>query len=288
MRGDVARQMGVAALLVVVATGVPFLVSSADAGQRAFTPADGTDCLVVTGTAPTDVPRVIGSRQVLRESFAEGDTLFIGGPGVGDLSVGDRLQFVRGYGEIRHPDTDQVIADAIGWIGFAEVTAVTTDRAIVRVTMSCREIEIGEYLVTPDLRDIAEVSEIPAFEPDRLIIPDPADPVVILGDLESVISESGEVRMGTEARASYAQRDVVIIDQGSTSGWAPGDLVDMYRAELALQTQTSAAVYTPMPLALGLVVAVGENAAAVLIVEGDMPVQIGDRIQRLGSTGGNR
>lgn len=287
MRGDVARQMGVVALLVVVATGVPFLVSSTDAMQRAFTPLDGTDCLVVTGTAPTGGPRIIGSRQPLRESFAEGDTVFIGGPGVGDLRVGERLQFVRGYGEIRHPDTGQVIADAIGWIGFAEVTAVTTDRAIVRITMSCREIEIGEYLVTPDFRDLADVSEIPPYEPDRLITPDPNDPVVILGELESVTSERGEKGIGTEARASYAQRDVVIIDQGSTSGWAPGDLVDMYRAELTLLTQTSDTAYTPMPLAVGLVVAVGENAAAVLIVEGDVAVQIGDRIRRLGSSGGN-
>ncbi len=286
MRGDVARQVGIVALLVVVATGVPFVVSSAAAGQRAFTPVDGTDCLVVTGTAPTGAPRVIGSRQPLRESFALGDTLFVGGPGVGDMSVGERQQFVRGYGEIRHPDTNQVLADAIGWIGFAEVIAVEADRAIVRITMSCREIEIGEYLVTPDSRDIADVSEIPAFESDRLITPDPADPVVILGELESVISESGEGRIATEARSAYSQRDVVIIDQGSASGWAPGDLVDMYRAELALNTRTSAAVYTPMPLALGLVVAVGENAAAVLIIEGELEVQIGDRIQRL-SIGGS-
>lgn len=286
MRGDVARQMGVVALLVVVATGVLFVASPAAAGQRAFTPVDGTDCLVVTGTAPTGAPRVIGSRQPLRESFALGDTLFVAGPGVGDMSVGERLQFVRGYGEIRHPDTNRVLADAIGWIGFAEVIAVDADRAIVRVTMSCREIEIGEYLVTPDSRDIADVSEVPAFEPDRLITPDPADPVVILGELESVISESGERRIATEARSAYAQRDVVIIDQGSASGWAPGDLVDMYRAELALRTRTSAAEYTPMPLALGLVVAVGENAAAVLIIEGELAVQIGDRIQRL-STGGS-
>ena len=286
MRGDVARQMGVVALLVVVATGVLFVASPAVAGQRAFTPVDGTDCLVVTGTAPTGAPRVIGSRQPLRESFALGDTLFVAGPGVSDMSVGERLQFVRGYGEIRHPDTNRVLADAIGWIGFAEVIAVDADRAIVRVTMSCREIEIGEYLVTPDSRDIADVSEVPAFEPDRLITPAPADPVVILGELESVISESGERRIATEARSAYAQRDVVIIDQGSASGWAPGDLVDMYRAELALRTRTSAAVYTPMPLALGLVVAVGENAAAVLIIEGELAVQIGDRIQRL-STGGS-
>ena len=287
MRGDVARQLGVVALLVVVATGVPFLVSSADAGQRAFAPANGIDCLVVTGTAPTGLPRVTGSRQALRETFAQGDTVFIGGPGVGDLSVGERLQFVRGYGEIRHPDTDEVIADAVGWVGFAEIIAVTNDRAIARITMSCVEIEIGEYLVTPNVREIADVSEVPPFEPDRLITPDANDPVVILGDLESVISQSGEHRAGIVARGSYAQRDVVVIDQGSTSGWAPGDLVDMYRPKLALRTQTSAAVYTPMPLAVGLVVAVGENAAAVLIVEGDLAVHIGDRIRRQGPTGGN-
>jgi hypothetical protein len=287
MRGNVARQMGVVALLVATATGVPFFVSSADAAQRPFTPANGTDCLVVTGTAPTSAPRVLGSRQVLQEAFAEGDELFIGGPGVGALSVGERLQFVCGYGQIRHPGTNEVISDAIGWLGFADVVAVDAERAIVRVTKSCREIEVGEYLLTPDPRDLAEPSEIPHFEPDRLITPDPADPVVILGELESVVSDSGESRIGTAARDTYAQRDVVIIDQGSTSGWAPGDLVDMYRPELALKTRTSATVYTPMPLALGMVVAVGEDAAAVLIVESEMAIQLGDRVARMGSAGRN-
>jgi len=281
MRGTVTRQFAVIAVLAALVTSLSFLVPSADAAQRPFSPTDGTDCLVVTGTAPVGSPQVLGSRQPLRESYAENDELFIGRGSVADLNVGDRLQFVRSYGEIRHPDTGDTIAEAIGWIGFAEVIATGEDRAIVRITKSCREIEIGEFLVTPDSREIADVSEIPPFEPHRLITPDPADAVVILGELESVVAETGKPTIAA-AREAYGQRDVVIIDQGSDSGWAPGDLVDMYRAELALRVLTATSEYTPSPLALGLVVAVGDNAAAVMIIEGDMGVQVGDRVQRAG------
>jgi len=114
-----------------------------------------------------------------------------------------------------------------------------------------------------------------------LITADDADPVVILGDLESVISEDGDTRIGTAAKEAYGQRDVVVMDQGTDSGWAAGDIVTMYRAELALRTRTGATTYTPMPLAIGFVVAVGDSAAAVLIVEGDFAVQIGDRVRRI-------
>ena len=139
MRGTVTRQFAVIAVLAALVTSLSFLVPSADAAQRPFSPTDGTDCLVVTGTAPVGSPQVLGSRQPLRESYAENDELFIGRGSVADLNVGDRLQFVRSYGEIRHPDTGDTIAEAIGWIGFAEVIATGEDRAIVRITKSCRE-----------------------------------------------------------------------------------------------------------------------------------------------------
>jgi len=281
MRETVTRQLLLSVAAGFAVAGAALLFPVAVHAQRPFSPVDGTDCLVVTGTAPTSAPQVLAGRQPLQESFGEGDSLYIGGPGVGGLTVGRRMQFVRGYGRIHHPDTGEFIADAIGWIGFAEVVAVNTDRAIVRVTKACREIQVGEYLLAPDARDIANVSEIPSFVPNRLIAPDPADPVVILGEIEALLSDTGNARVAA-ARDAYGQRDVVIINQGSGSGWAPGDLVDMYRDELALEVQTGATDYTPRPLALGLVVAVGENAAAVLVVEGNEVIEIGDRVKKMG------
>ena len=44
-------------------------------------------------------------------------------------------------------------------------------------------------------------------------------------------------------------------------------------------------VVIPLMLGIGLVVAVGDQAAAVLIVEGDLGVQIGDRVRHWRSSG---
>jgi len=289
MSRSAMRQVGWVAILAILGVALPqFQVPAyaAAAPQRAMLPVDGTDCLLITGTAPEGAPRVLGGRQPLREEFFLGDELYVGGPGIGDLTVGQRLQFVRSYGEVRHPDTNKVIADAIGLLGFAEVLAVDTDRALVLITKSCREIEVGEYLLEPIDRAVPEVSSVPDFDSSRLITPDDADPVVILGDLESVISEDGDARVGTAAKEAYGQRDVVIMDQGTDGGWAAGDLVTMYRAELALRTRTSAAMYTPRPLAIGFVIAVGDSAAAILIVEGDASVQIGDRVRKVDPANG--
>ena len=271
------------ALCAAFATSFLFFSSDAWAQSRTTRAADGTDCLVVTGAPPTDAPRVLGSRQPMQEEYGFNDTVFIGGPGVGDLVVGQRLQFVRDFGTVRAPDTGEVITDAIGWLGFAEVTEVGSDRAIVRIIKSCREVEVGDFLATPDERPVADADDFQRFDPLELVTPDEADPSVILGSLESVLSLDGEARTGNTAQEAYSQRDVIIIDQGESSGWSAGDQVRFYRGELGLNVRTSVTVdtYTPLVLAYGLVVATGDEAAAVLIVEGDLDVTIGDRVRRL-------
>lgn len=271
-------------VFAIAGTALPFFIGDAEA-QRVLTPAHGTECLVVTGSSPGDAPRVVGSREPGRESYGQGDELFVAGTGVASFTVGQQLQFVRHFGQVRHPDTDVVIAEAIAYLGLAEVVEVGADRAIVRVTMACREIEIGELLLEPDIRPTARVDSFPLYDPARLVTPDAADAVVILGELESVVSESGLTRAAAMARDSYAQRDVVIIDQGSADGWSAGDIVDLYRGESMLKTQTGGTEFTPLMLGIGLVVAVGDQAAAVLIVEGDLGVQIGDRVRHSRSSG---
>ncbi len=283
MSRTATKKIVTVAVFAIAGTALPFFVADAEA-QRTLRPADGSECLVITGSVPEDAPRVLGSREPARESYGQGDELFVGGTGVAGLAAGQQLQFVRSYGDVWHPDTNDVIAEAIGWLGFAEVVEVSADRALVRITKSCREIEVGDLLLEPESRAIAQVDSVPDFVPLRLVTPGDADAVIILGELESVASESGGRRVSAP-REAYGQRDVVIIDKGSVDGWSAGDIVDLYRGESAFKTRTTTATYTPTLLAIGLVVAVGDQAASVLIVEGDLPVLIGDRVRR--STSGS-
>ena len=66
------------AVFAIAAAALSFFVADAEA-QRAFVPATGTQCLVVTGSVPEDALRVLGSRNPGRESYGVGDVLFVGG-----------------------------------------------------------------------------------------------------------------------------------------------------------------------------------------------------------------
>ena len=251
------------------------------APQRPLRPSDNNNCLLFPADPPTAGPRVVAGPQVLRESFGQGDLVYVEGEGTAALTVGEELQFVRSYGPFRHPITGEEVAHAIGLLGFAEIVDVDSTRAMARITMSCREIELGEYLVEPIVRAVPQVSDIPPFNREQLVTPDEADATIILGELESVISDSGEERVGVSTRETYSQADIVIIDQGGPTGWSPGDIATIYRARL--EFSTSAASAPPMLLGNGLVVAVGAEVAAVMIVESVFPVNLGDRMRRTGT-----
>lgn len=284
MSRTVVKYAGWVASTVVLAVGpatyAAGIGSHEGIPQRPFSPPNKANCLVVAADQPPAGPRVVGGRQVLQKSFGEGDVVFVEGSGTAAWSPGQELQLVRGYGVLHTPDTGQVIGEVIGWMGFAEVIDADPERALVRITMSCSEIELGEYLQAPQLREVAEIVEIPAFDSSQLISPDPDDASVILGGLESVVSERGESRENVFMRETYAQGDVLIIDQGGAAGWSVGDIATFYRDRPSLQVRGAR---PPLVLALGLVVATGNDVASVMVVEGDLPVHLGDRARRTGS-----
>ncbi len=279
------KQVGLVGLIVATAlspvAGAAVAPVAEPALQRPFRPSDNNNCLLFPGVSPTAGPRVVAGPQVLRESFSQGDFVYVEGEGTAALTVGEELQFVRSYGPFNHPVTGDEAGHAIGLVGFAEIIDVDSERAMARITMSCREIEVGEYLLQPIVRAVPEVSDIPSFNREQLVTPDEADATVILGELESVISESGEDRAAVATRETYGQADIVIIDQGGPTGWTPGDIATFYRGRL--EFSTGAAAEPPMLLGNGVIVAVGAEVAAVMIVETVFPVNLGDRARRTGT-----
>ncbi len=273
------KQVGLVGLIVATAlspvAGAAVAPVAEPAPQRPFQPSNNNDCLLFPGDPPTAGP------QALRESFALGDLVYVEGEGTAPLTVGEELQFVRSYGPFRHPVTGQEVGDAIGLLGFAEIIDVDSSRAMACITMSCREIEIGEYLLEPIVRAVPQVSDIPPFNREQLVTPDEADATIILGELESVLSDSGEARIGVATRETYGQADIVIIDQGGPTGWTPGDVATIYRSATAFTT--TGAVEPPMLLGNGVIIAVGAEVAAVMIVETVFPVNLGDRARRSGT-----
>jgi hypothetical protein len=266
-----------------VAVAAALLPSSAEAQQFEGKALEGArDCYTfLTDSVPTG-PRVAASRQVLQISYGAGDVIYIEGNGAGDLTIGDQMQVVRISGPIRHPQTDATIGNALSMLGTIEIIDVLGDRSLALITTSCRETERGDYLVPMDALDIAEVGDLPTFDPNRLVEPSDSDATVVLGPLESVLKDAEKMtRGGITPLAAIGSGEIIIIDQGNDSGWSAGDYGLIYWTEGASQYNLGGMAAPPMIASRGFVIWANENTASVLITDGDGAVELGMRVRRM-------
>jgi hypothetical protein len=184
-------------IISVVALVAALFPSPAVAQQAEGKAIEGArDCYTfLTDQVPTG-PRVAASRQVLQISYGAGDVIYIEGNGAGDLAIGEEMQIVRITGPIRHPQTDATIGNALSMLGTLEIIDVLGERALARITASCKETERGDYLVPKEDLEIAEVGELPPFDPNRLVDPSDSDATVVLGPLESVLKDTESMTRG--------------------------------------------------------------------------------------------
>ncbi len=266
-----------------VAVAAALLPSSAVAQQPEGKALEGArDCYTfLTDSVPTG-PRVAASRQVLQISYGAGDVIFIEGNGAGDLTIGEQMQIVRISGPIRHPQTNATIGNALSMMGTLEVIDVLGDRALALITASCRETERGDYLVPMDLLDIAEVGDLPPFDPSRVVEPSDSDATVVLGPLESVLKSAEKMtRGGITPHAAIGPGEIIIIDQGNDSGWSAGDYGLIYWTEGTSQYNLGGMAAPPMLASRGFVIWANESTASVLITNGDGAVELGMRVRRM-------
>lgn len=270
-------------LISIVATAAALLPSSAVAQQHEGTALEGArDCYtILTDSTPTG-PRIAASRQVLQISYGAGDVLYVEGNGAGDLEIGQEMQIVRITGPIQHPRTESTIGQAMSMLGTLEIIDVLDDQVMGRITTSCREAERGDYLVDMEELDIAEVEDSPPFDPERLVAPFDRDATVVLGPLESVLSDAEQMtRGGITPHAAIGPGEVVIIDQGNDEGWTAGDHAVVYWTEGTSQYELGGLAAPPTIAARGFVIWAGAATANVLITAGDGAVELGMNVRRL-------
>jgi hypothetical protein len=270
-------------IISVVALVAALFPSPAVAQQAEGKAIEGAhDCYTfLTEQVPTG-PRVAASRQVLQISYGAGDVIYIEGNGAGDLEVGEEMQIVRISGPIRHPQTESVLGNALSMLGELEIIDVLGDRALARISASCREIERGDYLVPLEELDILEVGDLPPFDPNRLVEPAESDATVVLGPLESVLKNAEAMtRGGITPYAAIGAGEIIIIDQGSGAGWSAGDYVLIYWTTGASQYNLGGMSAPPMIASRGFVIWAGENTASVLVTDGDGAVELGMKARRM-------
>ena len=78
------KQVGLVSLIVATAlspvAGAAVAPVAEPAPQRPLRPSDDNNCLLFPGDPPTAGPRVVAGPQVLRESFSQGDFVYVEAP----------------------------------------------------------------------------------------------------------------------------------------------------------------------------------------------------------------
>lgn len=275
-------RFGAVALLV----GALIWPSTAWASGAQWTPADGggTTCFNLLVDTPVEGPRIMASRQVLQEEFAERDLVYTtAAPG---LTIGDRMQVVRNTGMLHHPATADRVGRILEILGVVELVDVNEEHAMYRVVGACREFEVGDVIrAMPSPGETPEdFPRMPVFDHARLVTPADADAYLVMGALESVIRSSDEPeRVAVTQYEMYAQHDLMVIDQGADSAWQMGDVALLYRDRVYAESNILRdALIVPVIVGRGLVVYSDAISAVLQIIDSVDEVQIGDRARDIG------
>lgn len=245
----------------------------------------GTTCFNLIVDAPVTGPRIVGTRQALQEVMAEREIAFVTAAG-GGLTVGDRLQVVRNTGQLEHPATGSSAGEILEVLGVVEVVDANAETALLRVTGSCRELEVGDVLrPLPDNTALpADMPRLPVFDPDRLVTPADADAFVVMGAVETVLSgEEDHRRVALTQGQMYAQRDLVVLDQGANATWQSGDLALVYRDRVYDSALFRDSLVAPPLLGRAVVVRADASSAVMQIVDSVSEIQVGDRARKIGT-----
>jgi outer membrane protein OmpA-like peptidoglycan-associated protein len=244
----------------------------------------GTECVTfLTDDVPEGLA-VVASRQALQVTFGTGDAIFIEIDTADRPEIGDELEVVRTTSQLSHPNTGDGLGTVIEQLAVVRVLDVAGSLALARVENACREIQIGDTLrpfTAPPERPV--IPDLPPFDPIHLIEPDDSDAIVVLGEVESVRSfRVGGSRAGVLSRAAYAQRDLVTIDQGESSGWEYGDIGLIYSGSIP-ETYGVRTEVPPLIIARGVIIHSTSDKALLKITDSDDVVETGAAVRNLGT-----
>ncbi len=246
----------------------------------------GTTCFNLLADQPVTGPRVTSTRQALQVAIGLREVAFADASG-GGMSVGERYQVVRNSGTMPHPAHGGDVGHILEVLGVVEVIDVNADSALLKVVGTCRELEVGDYLrpLPAEIEMPEELPRLPVFNADMLITPEDNDAFVVMGAVESVASEpNAERRESVTDYELYGQRDLLVIDQGTSDQWQLADMATIYRDRTyAYSDVFQAAIAEPPVLGRGVVVRADTSSAVLQITDSIAELQIGDRARKSGT-----
>lgn len=275
----------VAAAVMSFALLIPTAAWAVGGGGQWTLEEGGTTCFNLLVDGPVEGPRIVATRQPLQESFGEREIVYVARGGA-DAAVGSLMEVVRNTGNVSHP-VGGTAGGVLEVLGVVEVIDANEETLLVRVVGACREFEVGDVLrpTSDNVMMPEEWPRLPVFDADRLVTPEEADAYVVMGALESVLAGEGDLsRQSLTQYEIYAERDLLVIDQGADATWEFGDLALVYRDRVYADSNIlRQALVEPLVIGRGVIVRADDTSAVMQVTDSVTEMQLGDRARNVGT-----
>jgi hypothetical protein len=201
---------------------------------------------------------IIGSEQgKARIAFADRDIVYVNRGSSAGVKAGDVFNALRPVEKIKHPVTGKPLGTKIMVTGWLRVILAQENASTAVIEQACSEITEGDYLRPFEKRPVPMVMHQPT--PDRTEPPSGKTRgyIVDLGSEKSLVAGAGHI---------------ATIDLGSADGVAPGNMLTIFRNEIA---------DAPTRHVLGTfaVLSVREHTALGKVMTSTGPINPGDEVE---------
>lgn len=202
--------------------------------------------------------QIIGSESgATRVAFAERDILYLGKGTSSGIKAGDVFSFHHRIYPVKHPSTGKTLGEKIEVTGWGRVILAQESASTLIVEHACADIHAGDYLKPFEKQTVPLTLRRPPA--DRLT---PAT-----GKVQGYVIDIADDAM--IAGAGH----IVMIDLGSDSGIAPGNILVAYRTMYP-------SVPTPRNVIGELVViATGDKTATAKVLSSNDAIMTGDQLE---------
>jgi hypothetical protein len=168
----------------------------------------------ISEVAPRVDLQIVGAeKENLKQTFAQGDVVFLNRGRAAGLQPGAVYYIIRPVGEVNHPFTKKKLGYLVRELGLLRVVEVGDKTSTAEITVSCDTVEFGD-----SLKPYEEIVGPSAGE---------AKPLPRYG--EGSGGTTGQIVMSPGYHENLSANRVVYIDLGTRQDVHPGDVFTIYR-----------------------------------------------------------
>lgn len=197
-------------------TRTPTLIINRDNRETPVVSGNNLYCAGFIQTASVDTSyEVVGARKEAdKQTFSQGDELYINAGASRNVKVGDTFSVIRPRGRVESRWTKKRnVGFFVQEVGMVEVVRVKPEVSVARVKMSCDNLLLGDLLQPVPQRTSPKFTARPALD--------------LFGDSSG--KASGKILMARDGFELLGREQIVYIDLGAEDSVKVGDYLTIYR-----------------------------------------------------------